>query len=83
MNSKISEAMALTYPPVALMWSDQKPETAVQFQEQKWGCIMWLVAAAAKGKTAACDRKTFGCFGGGVGIGFGDQYENFPETAQR
>jgi hypothetical protein len=50
MNSKISEALALTYPPVALLWSDQKPETAVQFQERKWGCIMWLVAAAAKGK---------------------------------
>ena len=78
MNSKVSETIALTYPPVALMWSDQKPETAVQFQEQKWGCIMWLVAAAAKGKTAVCDRKTFGCFGGGVGVGFGDQYENFP-----
>lgn len=78
MKSKIAEAISLTYQPVALIWSDQKPEKAVQFQERKWGCIMWLAASAAKGKTAVCDRKTFGCFGGGVGIGFGDQYENFP-----
>ncbi len=43
------------------------------------GCVMWLVAAAAKGKTAACDVTTFGCVGGGVGLGFGNQYRNFPD----
>jgi uncharacterized protein (DUF169 family) len=78
MDSKIANAIALKYQPVALIWSDEKPDKAVQFQEGKWGCIMWLAASAAKGKTAACDRKTFGCFGGGVGMGFGDQYVNFP-----
>jgi uncharacterized protein (DUF169 family) len=78
MESKIAEAISLKYQPVALIWSDEKPAKAVQFQEGKWGCIMWLAASAAKGKAAACDRKTFGCFGGGVGMGFGDQYVNFP-----
>jgi uncharacterized protein (DUF169 family) len=78
MESKISRAIGLKYPPIALVWSDNEIEGAVQFKEGKWGCIMWLAAAAAKGKTAVCDRKTFGCFGGGVGMGFGDQYENFP-----
>lgn len=39
---------------------------------------MWLVASAAKGRVATCDRKTFGCWGGGVGVGFGNQYQNFP-----
>jgi len=29
---------------------------------------------AAKGKAAVADIKTFGCFGGGVGLGFGNQY---------
>lgn len=24
------------------------------------------------------DRNTFGCWGGGVGLGFGNQYLNFP-----
>jgi len=78
MESKIAEAIALKHNPVALCWSDEKPEDAVQFKERKWGCIMWLAASAARGKIAICDRQTFGCFGGGVGMGFGDQYKNFP-----
>jgi hypothetical protein len=78
MKSKIAEAIALRYQPIALLWSDQKPADAVQFQAGKWGCIMWLAASAVKGKVAVCDRHTFGCFGGGVGMGFGDQYLNFP-----
>ena len=78
MDSKISRAIALKYPPVALLWSEQQPENAIQFKKQKWGCIMWLAAGAARGKTAVCDRQTFGCVGGGVGMGFGNQYQNFP-----
>ncbi len=74
MDSKISNAIALKYPPVALIWSDQKPEDALQFKEQKWGCIMWLAASAARGKAAVCDRRTFGCAGGGVGMGIGNEY---------
>ena len=75
---KISTALRLSYPPVALLWSDRRPKQAIQFRKGKWGCIMWLVASAAKRKAAVCDRETFGCFGGGVGLGFGEQYKNFP-----
>jgi uncharacterized protein (DUF169 family) len=78
MESLIAKAIHLNYQPVALIWSDEKPEGAMQFQENKWGCVMWLAAHAAKGKTAVADIKTFGCFGGGVGLGFGDQYKSFP-----
>ncbi|MEJ2168482.1 MAG: DUF169 domain-containing protein [Desulfobacterales bacterium] len=53
MKSKIAEAIALKHHPIALIWSDEKPEGAVQFKERKWGCIMWLAAGAAKGNTAA------------------------------
>jgi len=77
-DSKIATAIHLKYHPVALIWSDEKPEAAMQFQENKWGCVMWLIANAAKGKSSACDIKTFGCFGAGVGLGFGNQYKNFP-----
>ncbi|MBI5017850.1 MAG: DUF169 domain-containing protein [Deltaproteobacteria bacterium] len=78
MESTIAQAVGLTYPPVALLWADRVPEGAVQFKEGRWGCLMWLVASAAEGKVAACDRKTFGCAGGGVGFGFGEQYRQFP-----
>jgi len=78
MESAIAKAIQLKYQPVALLLSNEKPQGAMQFQEGKWGCVMWLVAHAAKGKTAVADIKTFGCFGGGVGLGFGNQYKNFP-----
>ena len=78
MQSTIAKALGLTHQPVALLWAGEAPEGAVRFKEGRWGCLMWLLASAAEGKIAACDRKTFGCFGGGVGFGFGDQYRNFP-----
>ena len=78
MDSRIKEMMELKYKPAAILFSDDKPEGARQFKEGKWGCVMFMLAAAAKGATAVFDRKTFGCFGGGVGLGFGDQYLNFP-----
>lgn len=78
MESSIAKAIQLQYQAVALLWSDEKPADAMQFSEGKWGCIMWLVVHAAKGKSAVADVKTFGCFGGGVGLGFGNQYQNFP-----
>jgi uncharacterized protein (DUF169 family) len=78
MESLIAKAIQLQYQPVALLWSNEKPQGAMQFAESKWGCVMWLAAAAAKGKSAVADAKTFGCFGGGVGLGFGNQYKNFP-----
>ena len=78
MESRIAKAIRLKYQPVAILWSDAKPDGAMQFSEGKWGCVMWLAVSAAKGRPAVADRKTFGCFGGGVGLGFGNQYKNFP-----
>ena len=79
MESAIARAIKTQYEPVALVFSDQLPDGAMQFSEGKWGCIMWLLlAAAAKGKPAAADRTTFGCLGGGTGLGFGNQYETWP-----
>lgn len=37
-----------------------------------------LATVAAKGRTGVIDRQTFGCWGGGVGLGFGNQYQTFP-----
>lgn len=75
MESKIAAALRLKNHPVALLWTDVKPGGAVQFHEGKWGCVMAMFAqAATQGKTSAFDRETFGCVGGGVGLGFGNQY---------
>jgi uncharacterized protein (DUF169 family) len=78
MESKISSALKLKFPPVALRFSDAKPADAKEFKPGKWGCVMWLLSAAAKGKSAAASAETFGCQGGGVGLGFGDRNREFP-----
>lgn len=78
MTSKIVEALNLKYHPVALVWSNEKPVGALEFGRDKWGCIMYHLVAAAKGRTAVIGRDTYGCLGGGVGMGFGDCYKSFP-----
>jgi uncharacterized protein (DUF169 family) len=78
-ESAIAKAIRTQHEPVALLFSDELPEGAMQFADSRWGCVMWLLlAAAAKGRPAAADRHTFGCLGGGTGLGFGNQYENWP-----
>ena len=37
-----------------------------------------MLVAAGKGKIAVFDRQSFGCRGGGVGLGFGDTFQDFP-----
>jgi uncharacterized protein (DUF169 family) len=79
MKSKIAEALNLENSPLAIIWADDKPEGSLGFKGCGGGCAMALFAqASARGKAAAFDRDNFGCFGGGVGLGFGRQYENFP-----
>jgi uncharacterized protein (DUF169 family) len=77
MNSNIASSLHLKHQPVALLWTNDKPDDALQFHQDKWGCIMAMFAQAATGKTAVFDRQTFGCLGGAVGLGFGNQYVNW------
>lgn len=78
MDSILAKKLGLTHQPVALIWTDEKPEKAVEFAPNKFGCIMFHLAAAAKGRTAVVGRDSFGCPGGGVGMGFGNRYLDFP-----
>ena len=79
MKSVVANALEMETQPVALIWADSAPEDAARFKPQHWGCVVSLfAAAAARGRTGAFDRRSYGCWGGGVGLGFGNQYENFP-----
>ncbi|MBT0651684.1 DUF169 domain-containing protein [Geomobilimonas luticola] len=79
MKSAIAGAINLGIEPVALVFTDEKPAGAVQFEAGKWGCVLSMFGAAAtKGRIAVFDRETYGCFGGGMGLGFGNTYEKFP-----
>lgn len=77
MKSRIAEVLKLRFEPVAIIWCDERPEGAKQFKEGQWGCVMWMLARAAKGEVIAFDRKHFGCQGGATGLGFGNHYYNF------
>jgi uncharacterized protein (DUF169 family) len=77
MKSSTAAALKLRHDPVALLWTDERPEHALQFHQEKWGCVMAMFAQAALGKTVAFDRNSYGCLGGGVGVGFGNLYLNW------
>jgi hypothetical protein len=78
-ESRLARALNLRYPPVAILWADDVPVDGLKFTPGRWGCVMGSLAAVARrGKTAVFDRETYGCWGGGVGLGFGNCYENFP-----
>ncbi len=78
MESAIVKALHLKNHPVAIVWSNDAPNDSLHFRTGKWGCVMAMFAqTATSGKTVAFDRETFGCLGGGVGLGFGNQYFNW------
>jgi len=78
MRSRIAEILNLKYRPLALVWAGEKPGGAIEFKPGRWNCVMFAFANVVKGKTAAFSRQTYGCWGGGVGLGFGNCYTDFP-----
>jgi len=79
MESLLAGALKLKYQPVAILWTDHLPENALQFGEGRWGCVMAVFGTVAeRGRVAAFSKETFGCWGGGVGLGFGNAYIGFP-----
>ncbi len=77
MKSITAEKLGLDYEPVAIVWSDEKPEGSLQMKPQARACIMLFFAqVVTKGKTAVFDRKTYGCPGARAGLGFGNGYYN-------
>ncbi|SMP48766.1 Uncharacterised ArCR, COG2043 [Desulfonatronum zhilinae] len=78
MKSRIAQSIDLKLNPVAIILADEEPKQSLRFKPGKFGCVMFLFANAAKGKTVAFEKETYGCWGGGVGLGFGNAYQQFP-----
>jgi len=76
-KSKIAEAIKLTTHPIVVFRSNSKPADATQFKEGRWGCVISLLNAAAKGRTAVFDKRSTPCMGGQVGLGLGCYDVNF------
>ena len=60
-TSEIVRAVGLT-EPVAIVWSDTKPEDALVIKPGIWACVMLFYAKVVlEGKTAAFSRDKCGC----------------------
>ena len=74
--SGIARAAGIRTHPVAIVWTDKRPENALEFRPGTWGCVMWFFAKVAKeGKTAVFSRETTTCAGGCMGLGFGRPFD--------
>ncbi len=82
MRSRIAQEIGFAHEPVAVLFTDVKPSGAAQFKERRWGCVMEMLAFAARGYTAVFDRNTTGCVGGRTGLCFGDGYEKSRDIAR-
>jgi uncharacterized protein (DUF169 family) len=78
LKSTIQDAIGMQLMPVGVIQTNRFPEGGLQFKEGAFGCVIAFLKSASRGKTAVFSRATFGCPGGGVGLGFGDCYEHFP-----
>jgi len=75
MKSLTAEKLGLAYEPVAILWSNTKPQGALQIKPHGQTCIMpFFAQVATKGKTAVFDRESYGCPGARAGLGFGNGY---------
>lgn len=71
MNSRIRALLNMKTQPVAILKADTAPEGAAGFKPGTMGaCLIGLLEAASKGRTAAFTADTCGCGGGRTGLGF-------------
>jgi uncharacterized protein (DUF169 family) len=79
MDSQFTSVLKLIMQPVAVILTDEKPAAGLHFKKGvAFGCVGAMLVTAGKGRTVYFDRNTYGCPGGGTGLGFGDRYGRFP-----
>jgi hypothetical protein len=72
MKSIIVEHLEPEFEAVAVIWSDDIPDGALQFMEGRFCCILNLFAEASlRGRVAGGSRDTIVCPGGRAALGFG------------
>jgi uncharacterized protein (DUF169 family) len=75
MKSITAEKARLAFRPVAILWSNTKPEGALEIKPGARTCIMpFFAQVLTRGRTAVFDRESFGCPGAKAGLGFGSGY---------
>ena len=80
MKSTIVEHLKPEFEPVAVLWSDDIPEGALEFKEGRFGCILNLFAEASRrGRVAGGSRDTIVCPGGRAALGFGVDFVESEE----
>jgi len=84
MKSVIVENLRPEFEPVAVVWSNTIPNDALQFNKDKFGCILYLFAEAARrGKVAGGSRETITCNGGRAALGLGVDFDASDERLDR
>jgi len=72
MKSAVVEHLNPEFDPVAVVWSDEIPNGAIEFAAGRFGCILNLFAEASRrGRAAGGSRDTIVCKGGRAALGFG------------
>jgi len=83
MRSQLVDELRPEHPPIAILLTDTRPEGAIQFKPGRMGCVAAMLLTAAAGRPVFFDRQTFGCPGGGAGLGFGDCYAQMGFPIER
>ncbi len=84
MKSTIVENLRPEFEPVAVLWSNTIPDDAIQFKKGKFGCILYLLAEAARqGKVTGGNRETITCTGGRAALGLGVGFDESDELLDR
>ena len=84
MESAIVRNLQPEFAPVAVVWSNTIPGDALQFKKDKFGCILYLFAEAARrGKVAGGNRESITCNGGRAALGLGVDFDASDELLDR
>lgn len=76
MKSTLCDMLNFKLNPVAIFFTDQRPEETFQAKPGQRVCAASMLVAAAKTDVVSTfDEDTFGCPGGGVGLCFGNAFK--------